>query len=97
MQVTGGVGAQFGYSKQELARDPRKNIDAGIGILSKVQSGNVGLTASRYNSANTRTVTNYGQRVAAQFNNPTYNTNVLVYGLQQIVSSLQNVISSLQK
>jgi hypothetical protein len=70
---------------------------AGIGILSKVQSGNVGLTASRYNSANTRTVTNYGQRVAAQFNNPNYNTNVLVYGLQQIVSSLQNVISSLQK
>jgi hypothetical protein len=97
MQVTGGVGKQYGYDKTELAHDARKNIDAGIGNLAKVQTGNVALTASRYNSASAQTVTNYGQRAAAQVNNPNYNTNVLVYGLQQIVSSLQKIISSLTK
>jgi RHS repeat-associated protein len=97
MQVTGGVGQQYGYDKYELARDPRKNIDAGIGNLGKVQSGSTAMTASRYNNGSTQTVTNYGQRVAAQVNNPNYNTNVLVYGLQQIVAGLQSIISSLKK
>jgi RHS repeat-associated protein len=97
MQVTGGVGKQYGYDKTELARDPRKNIDAGIGNLAKVQTGNVAFTASKCNYGSTQSLTNYGQRVAAQVNNPNYNTNVLVYGLQQIVSSLQKIVDSIKK
>jgi len=97
MQVTGKVGKEYGYTKEELARDPKKNIDAGIGNLSKVQSNSAAMTASRYNYGSAQSVTSYGQRVGAQVGNPNYNTNVIAYGLQQIISGLQGLINSLRK
>ena len=91
MQVSGPVGKEYNYSKEELARDPRKNIQAGVANIAKEQSrsnGSVALTASRYNYNPANNVTAYGQRVAAQASNPNYNRNVLVSGLQKLVTSL---------
>jgi hypothetical protein len=101
MQVSGSVGKKFGnYSKEELARDPSKNIDAGTAYLGVTQSnfssasqyGKTIGVGTQYNGS-----TAYGQRVAAQMGNPNYNRNILVAGLQGIISSLQKIIASLTK
>jgi Transglycosylase SLT domain len=101
MQVSGSVGKKFGnYSKEELARDPSKNVDAGTAYLGSIQNNfssasqygkTIGI-GTQYNGS-----TAYGQRIAAQMSNPNYNRNIIVAGLQGIISSLQKIITSLTK
>jgi RHS repeat-associated protein len=91
MQVSGEVGAQFGYTKTELARDPQKNISTGSGYLNsisqKLGTNDPASIGTAYNGSSL-----YGQRIAAQYNDPYYNMNIFVYQLQQIVNSLQSIL-----
>ena len=97
MQVSGRVGKDFGgYSKAELARNPSKNIDSGTAYLGNISSSrnttNPATIGTAYNGASA-----YGQRIQSQMNNPNYNTNVVVYGLQKLVKSLNSYVKSLKK
>ncbi|OHA58450.1 MAG: hypothetical protein A2571_01570 [Candidatus Vogelbacteria bacterium RIFOXYD1_FULL_44_32] len=97
MQVSGRVGKDFGgYTKAELARNPQKNIDSGTAYLENISSSrnttNPATIGTAYNGAGA-----YGQRIQSQMNNPNYNTNVVVYGLQKLVKSLNSYVKSLKK
>ncbi len=97
MQVSGPVGEEFGgYSKAELARNPNKNIDSGTAYLGSISnhlnSTNPAAIGTAYNGASA-----YGQRIQAQVSNPNYNTNVAVYGLQQLVKSLTSLVETIKE
>lgn len=86
MQVTGPIGKEFGdYSKAELARDPRKNINAGTAYLSSIiqkNSSDPAIVGEKYNGSKL-----YGERIAAQINNPNYNANIIVLGLKKLLKN----------
>ncbi|MFA6105431.1 MAG: carbohydrate binding domain-containing protein [Patescibacteria group bacterium] len=98
MQVSGKIGKEYGYNKAELARDPAKNIDAGVRNIAKEQgrSDSTALTASRYNYSPAKGVTSYGQRVQAQLNNPNYNRNI-VTDIKNAVSIIKSIIKATKK
>ncbi len=87
MQVSGAVGEKYGYTKKELARDSRKNIDAGAAYLSSFL-GSPSSVGRQYNGS-----VAYGQRIQAQMNNPDYNTNVVRYALIQVIKYLKKEIA----
>lgn len=89
MQVSGSVGSKLGgYSKTELARDPKKNILSGTAYLSSI-SNSVGSTnysaiGQQYNGSPA-----YGQRINAQMQNPNYNSNIFVGTVSGALQMLQ--------
>ena len=88
MQVSGPIGKEFGdYSKTELARDPNKNIDAGIAYIGSFHTDDSMFVGQAYNGS-----ASYGLRIYAQVNDPNYNTNVVIYGLKQIINSLHSLL-----
>jgi hypothetical protein len=94
MQVSGPIGKEYGdYSKEELARDPKKNIDAGTAYLESI-TGNVGATnytaiGQQYNGSQY-----YGQRINAQMQNPSYNSNIFVGALSSAFGFLRQAFNA---
>lgn len=94
MQVSGPIGKEYGgYTKAELARDPRKNIAAGTAYLGNI-SGNVGSTnytaiGQQYNGSSA-----YGQRINAQMQNPNYNANIFTTTISGALGYLQQAFAA---
>ena len=97
MQVSGKVAKNFGdYSKTTVARDPIANINAGTGYIASIsqekKTTDPRVIGQEYNGSLA-----YGQRVAAQVNNPNYNTNIFVQGFQRTMGALKSLVNSLIK